>query len=51
MPHEDIVIQDREELYYLLAEAAEFEHATISTRSRSAAARSTLRQLPMDLGR
>ena len=29
MPHEDIVIQDREELYYLLAEAAEFEHAAM----------------------
>src|SRR5215471_19226185 len=29
MPHEDIVIQDREELFYLLAEAAEFEHAAM----------------------
>jgi CDGSH-type Zn-finger protein/uncharacterized Fe-S cluster protein YjdI len=29
--HEDIVIQDREELYYLLSEAAEFEHAVMCT--------------------
>lgn len=27
--HEHIVIQDREELYYLLSEAAEFEHAVM----------------------
>ncbi|HMK67834.1 MAG TPA: ferritin-like protein, partial [Stellaceae bacterium] len=27
--HEDIVIQDREELYYLLSEAAEFEHSVM----------------------
>ncbi len=31
MPHEDIVIQDREELFYLLAEAAEFEHSVMCT--------------------
>ncbi|HVM78241.1 MAG TPA: ferritin-like domain-containing protein [Stellaceae bacterium] len=29
--HEDIVIQDREELYYLLSEAAEFEHSVMCT--------------------
>jgi CDGSH-type Zn-finger protein/uncharacterized Fe-S cluster protein YjdI len=27
--HEDIVIQDREELFYLLSEAAEFEHSVM----------------------
>src|SRR5579885_630498 len=31
MRHEDIVIQDREELFYLLSEAAEFEHAVMCT--------------------
>lgn len=31
MPQDDIVIQDREELFYLLAEAAEFEHAVMCT--------------------
>ena len=29
--HDDIVIQDREELYYLLSEAAEFEHSVMCT--------------------
>jgi CDGSH-type Zn-finger protein/uncharacterized Fe-S cluster protein YjdI len=29
MRHEDIVIQDREELFYLLCEAAEFEHSVM----------------------
>jgi len=29
MPQDDIVIQDREELFYLLSEAAEFEHAVM----------------------
>ena len=29
MPQDSIVIQDREELYYLLAEAAEFEHSVM----------------------
>ena len=29
MPHADIVIQDREELFYLLCEAAEFEHTVM----------------------
>jgi CDGSH-type Zn-finger protein/uncharacterized Fe-S cluster protein YjdI len=31
MQHEDIVIQDREELFYLLSEAAEFEHSVMCT--------------------
>ncbi len=31
MRHDDIVIQDREELFYLLSEAAEFEHAVMCT--------------------
>ena len=31
MEHEDIVIQDREELFYLLSEAAEFEHSVMCT--------------------
>jgi CDGSH-type Zn-finger protein/uncharacterized Fe-S cluster protein YjdI len=31
MQHSDIVIQDREELFYLLSEAAEFEHAVMCT--------------------
>jgi hypothetical protein len=31
MAHEDIVIQDREELFYLLAEASEFEHSVMCT--------------------
>ncbi len=31
MPHDDILIQDREELFYLLAEAAEFEHSVMCT--------------------
>lgn len=31
MREDDIVIQDREELFYLLAEAAEFEHAVMCT--------------------
>jgi len=31
MQHEDIVIQDREELFYLLAEAAQFEHSVMCT--------------------
>jgi CDGSH-type Zn-finger protein/uncharacterized Fe-S cluster protein YjdI len=31
MQHDDIVIQDREELFYLLSEAAEFEHAVMCT--------------------
>src|SRR5436190_20256050 len=31
MRHDEIVIQDREELYYLLAEAAEFEHSVMCT--------------------
>lgn len=29
MQHDDIVIQDREELFYLLSEAAEFEHSVM----------------------
>jgi len=29
MPHADVVIQDREELFFLLCEAAEFEHAVM----------------------
>lgn len=29
--HDEIVIQDREELFYLLAEAAEFEHSVMCT--------------------
>src|SRR5665213_1817360 len=29
MQHTDIVIQDREELFYLLCEAAEFEHSVM----------------------
>src|SRR5215475_2775559 len=29
MTHSDIVIQDREELFFLLCEAAEFEHAVM----------------------
>lgn len=29
MPHADIVVQDREELFFLLCEAAEFEHAVM----------------------
>jgi CDGSH-type Zn-finger protein/uncharacterized Fe-S cluster protein YjdI len=31
MRHDEIVIQDREELYYLLSEAAEFEHSVMCT--------------------
>lgn len=31
MQHDDIVIQDREELFYLLSEAAEFEHSVMCT--------------------
>src|SRR5256885_11921008 len=31
MRHDEIVIQDREELYYLLCEAAEFEHSVMCT--------------------
>jgi CDGSH-type Zn-finger protein/uncharacterized Fe-S cluster protein YjdI len=31
MQQDDIVIQDREELYFLLSEAAEFEHAVMCT--------------------
>ena len=31
MRHDDIVIQDREELFYLLSEAAEFEHSVMCT--------------------
>jgi CDGSH-type Zn-finger protein/uncharacterized Fe-S cluster protein YjdI len=31
MQQDDIVIQDREELFYLLAEAAEFEHSVMCT--------------------
>jgi len=31
MSHSDIVIQDREELFFLLCEAAEFEHAVMCT--------------------
>jgi len=34
MPHEGIVIQDREELFYLLAEAAKLEHAAASVLQR-----------------
>src|SRR5690242_2736069 len=29
MQHDDIVIQDREELFYLFSEAAEFEHSVM----------------------
>src|SRR5882724_6265561 len=31
MRHDEIVIQDREELFFLLAEAAEFEHSVMCT--------------------